>query len=79
MHNAIEDGWGVEYDPVESCWFYQKGIWNQLRRDIAGSGSCELQAEKDLFLGPPLLRRGTPTRIQTLSSNAGIIANHLLN
>ena len=23
MQYAIEDGWGVEYNTIESCWFYQ--------------------------------------------------------
>lgn len=74
LHNALEDGWGMESNPVESCWFYQTSLWNQLCRNIAGSGSCKLPPEKDLFCWPPLFRGGTPTRIQTVPSDAGI--NH---
>lgn len=72
LHNALEDGWGMESNPVESCWFYQTSLWNQLCRDIAGSGSCKLPPEKDLFCRPPLFRGRTPTRIQTVPSDAGI-------
>lgn len=72
LHNALEDGWGMESNPVESCWFYQTSLWNQLCRDIAGSGSCKLPPKKDLFCRPPLFRGGTPTRIQTVPSDAGI-------
>ena len=78
MQYAIEDGWGMQYNLVESCWFYQKSIWSRPCWDIVSSGSCKLPAEKDLFLWPPLLPRRTPTRIQTVSPNAGTIANHLL-
>ena len=70
MQYAIEDGWGMEYNPIKSCWFYQKSIWNRLCWDILSPGSCKLLTENNLFHWPPLLWR-TPTVIQTVSLNAG--------
>lgn len=71
LHYALEIGWRMESNPVESFWFDQTSLWNQLRRNTASSGSCKLQAEEDLLFWPSVFRRGTPTRIQTLPSNAG--------
>lgn len=71
MYHAIEDGWGLESDSIESFRFNQEGIWNQLRRDIESAGTCKLSTQTDIFLGTPVLWGGTSTRIQVVSSYAG--------
>ena len=79
LHNALEDGWRMESNSVKSWWFYQTSLWNKLRWNIASSGSCKLPPEKDIFLWPPLLRGGTPTGIQVVPSNAGMMNLKALN
>lgn len=71
LHHALENGWGLESNSVESWWFDQKSLWNQLHGDTESSSSCQLSFKEDLFLGPPLFRGRTTTGIQIVPSNAG--------
>lgn len=71
LRYALEIGWRVESNPVEPLWFDQTSLWDQLCWNTASSGSCKLQAKEDLLFWASVFRRGTPTRIQTLPSNAG--------
>lgn len=71
LHYALEIGWRMESNPAEPFWFDQASLWNQLCWNSSSSGSCKLQAKEDILFWPSVFRGGTPTRIQTLPSNAG--------